>query len=166
MSPQMLLRAGDILLYRPTPFHMSSFWTWPFGQLISIKTWHHISHVEIYDGNQCSLASRDGKGVGRYPLRLSELTYVLRPQVSLDLIAGRKWFDQMAGTPYGWMDLLEFVGAPVDRKGIVCSPFAAGFLRACQWNVFPTDPVVKIAPFQFLDLVGPECSLAYGPLAQ
>ena len=155
------LKAGDIMLFRPTPFHWKSFYTWPFGQMIKIKTWHPISHVEVYDGQQQSVASRDGQGVGRYPVRLSELAYVLRPQVPLDLSKGHAWFDTMNGTPYGWLDLLDFVGAPVDRKGIVCSPFAAGYLRACGWSVFPTDPINKIAPFQFLDLVGPDCTVAY-----
>lgn len=164
-TSQLLLKAGDILLYRPCKFQWKSWWTWPFGQLIAVKTWHHISHVELYDGNKNSLASRDGKGVARYPTRLSELTYVLRPTVALNLDAGRKWFETELGTPYGWLDLLNFIGLPVDKRGVVCSPFVVGFLRASGWNVFPADKDICIAPFQFLDLVGRECEIAYGPLA-
>lgn len=146
------LAPGDIMLYRPNGI---------FGRIIQIKTWHNISHVEIYDGRQLSLASRDGKGVDRYPVRLSELAYVLRPTVPLDLVKGRAYFDSMKGTPYGWVDLLDFAGFNVDKKGIVCSPFATGFLRAAGWNVFPTDPINKVSPFQFLDLIGGGCVLAY-----
>lgn len=155
MNPAKLqLRQGDVLLYRPVGI---------FGRLIQVKTWHSISHVEVYDGNLQSVASRDGEGVDRYPLRVSELAYVLRPNVLMDFNAGHRYFDTMKGTPYGWFDLLAFVGVTHNFRGIVCSPFATGYLRACGWNVFPLDPIDKIAPFQFLDLVGPECSIAYEP---
>lgn len=152
MDTKLYLREGDIMLYRPKKF---------FGWLIATKTWHKISHVEVYDGNFQSLASRDGQGVGRYPLRLSELAYVLRPSVPLDLAKGRAYFESMKGTPYGWCDLVDFLGFSLDTTGIVCSPFAAGFLRAAGWHVFPTDPINKVAPFQFLDLVGAGCEIAY-----
>lgn len=153
----VFLKPNDILLYRPAGI---------FGRLISIKTWHAISHVEIYDrvdpdGSRWSVASRDGLGVDRYPLRLSELTYILRPTVPLNRVAGQQYFDSLKGTPYGWVDLLDFIGLNVNTRGIVCSPFAAGYLRAEGWPVFPADPINKVAPFQFLDLVGSECQLAY-----
>ena len=152
---KLRLRAGDILLYRPASI---------YGRLIAIKTWHAISHVEVYDGQCRSLASRDGKGVDRYPVRLSELAWVLRPLNPLDLSNGRAFFDTMRGTPYGWLDLLAFLGLSIDTAGIVCSPFAAGFFRACGWHVFPTDHINKVAPFQFLDLVdGDDCEVAYSP---
>lgn len=151
---KLCLRAGDILLYRPAGI---------FGRLIQVKTWHSISHVEIYVGGFESVASRDGKGVDRYPLRLSELAYVLRPNVRLTLSDGLTYFAAWKGAPYGWLDLLAFFGITANFKGIVCSPFAAGFLRACGWNVFPADRVEDVAPFQFLDLVGPQCAIAYGP---
>lgn len=151
---KLYLQAGDTLLYRPAGV---------FGWLISVKTWHRISHVEVYDGNYHSLASRDGLGVGRYPIRLSELAYVLRPTAKLDLAAGRRWFDAMKGTKYGWWDLANFVGIPVNTPGIVCSPFAAGFYRAAGWRVFPVDPINRIAPFQFLDLVGEGYEEIYNP---
>lgn len=155
MTVKYRLKAGDILLYRPKGL---------FGQIIGIKTWHEIAHVEIYDGLHQSLASRDGLGVDRYSVRLSELAYVLRPKHPLDIGAGRRYFYKMKGTSYGWLDLLNFVGLPINAPGIVCSPFAAGFLRACGWPVFPADPIERVAPFQFLDLIGDECQIAYGPL--
>ena len=144
---------GDILLYHPSGV---------FGHLIAVKTWHRVSHVEIYVGAAQSVASRDGVGVGQYPLRLAQLAFALRPRVPLNWTAGLAYFESMKGQPYGWWDLFEFVGAPVNRKGIVCSPFAAGLLRACGWPVFPTDPIEKVAPFQFLDLIEPGvCDLVY-----
>lgn len=155
MGKLYLLRPGDIMLYRPKGI---------FGQLIAVKTWHRISHVEIYNGGKQSVASRDGVGVGEYPVRLEELAYVLRPRLVLDLPAARKWFESVKGQPYGWLDLLDFVGLPANGPGMVCSPFATDFLRHAGWPVFPTDPVEKIAPFQFLDLIGEECVVAYGPM--
>lgn len=154
MADKLLLRAGDILLYRPKGI---------FGRIIQIKTWHRISHVEIYAGNQRSYASRDGQGVNVYPIRLSELAYVLRPTVPLDLAKGQAYVDTMKGTPYGWLDLLDFAGLNVDRTGIICSAFATEYLRAAGWDVFPTDPARYVSPFQFLDLVGNGCVIAYGP---
>lgn len=166
MAQPYQLKAGDIMLYRPVKMTWRNFLTWPFGQLICIKTWHHISHVEVYDGDGFSWASRDGRGFDRYPSRVSELTYILRPTVTLDLNAARYWARQMIGTPYGWIDLLNFIGVPVDRHGIVCSPAATGYFRAGGWDIFPTDPINKIAPFQFLDLVEPGiCDMVYGPMA-
>lgn len=158
--PRILLKPNDILLYKPASF---------FGRLISIKTWHAISHVEVYkgideSGDRCSYASRDGIGVGKYPLRLTDLVYILRPHKYLDRVAGDQFFQRLEGTPYGWMDLLNFIGVPVDRKGIVCSAFVAGYLRAEGWDVFRTDNINKVAPFQFLDLVGDGddcCSIVY-----
>jgi cell wall-associated NlpC family hydrolase len=161
VTPQLYLRPGDILLYHPTPFQLKHFWTWPFGQLIRRHTGHAISHVEVYDGQRFSWASRDGKGVNRYPLRLSELSYVLRPTMPLDLRTARAWATGMIGTPYGWLALAEFLDFSIHTRGIVCSPFVASWLRQAGWNVFPEDPVDKIAPYQFLDLVGPECQVAY-----
>lgn len=146
------LKSGDILLYRPSGL---------FGRLIAVKTWHAISHVEIYAGIQRSFASRDGLGVDHYPVRTQDLAYVLRPQVLLDFVGGVEWFEQHKGAPYGWLDLLNFIGVPIDSHGMVCSSFAAGFLRACDWDIFPTDPINRVAPFQFLDLVGPQCVIAY-----
>ena len=146
------MKPGDIMLYRPSSL---------FGALISVKTWHRISHVEVYDGDKCSLASRDGLGVARYPARLDHLAYVLRATQRLDIAKGRAYFERWKGMPYGWLDLLNFVGVPVNAKGIVCSPFAAGYLRAAGWDVFPEDPIEKVAPFQFLDLIGEACVVVY-----
>jgi hypothetical protein len=148
MEPVVDLKAGDCLLYSPTGI---------FGSLIALKTWHPIAHVEVYVGDHgypMSVASRDGQGVNFYPLRTKQLAYVLRPTNPLDLACGLRYARRMTGTPYGWRDLLNFVGYKVDRHGIVCSPFATEFYRACGWNIFPLDTANQVAPFQFQSLVG------------
>jgi len=143
----MNLKPGDCLLYAPRGF---------FGWVIATKTWHKVAHVEVFAGlGPSSVASRDGIGVGRYPLRTSELEYVLRPRLPMDLACANRWFERVKGTKYGWLELANFVGVPVQNKGIFCSQFAAGYYRAAGLNLFPEDPPDKVAPFQFLDLVGP-----------
>ena len=149
MSPTLVtLKAGDCLLYKPKGF---------FGRLIALKTWHPVGHVEVYDGaeidfptGRASWASRDGKGVGRYDYRENGLLYVLRPTIGFDLAASRRWARRMNGTPYGWADLANFVGLNVDKCGIICSSFVAGYYRAGGWKQFPEDEINDIAPFQFL----------------
>jgi hypothetical protein len=137
------LQVGDVLLYRGR-----GLYSW----FIGLKTWHfNVSHVEVYVGDLQSAASRDGKGVGLYPVRLSDLAYVLRPAVPFQPRAAMWWFYKEAnGLSYGWSDLLQFVGLNINGKGMVCSPFATEFLRAGAVPVFNKEPALKIAPFQFL----------------
>lgn len=136
-----MIEAGDVLLYRPTGL---------FGRLIAVKTWHPISHVEVSIGHGRTVASRDGLGVGQYPQRDAQLAHVLRPTRPINLAAAMAYFDRVNGQPYGWLDLLAFLGASVDGPGIVCSPFATAFLRAGGLPIFRTEDARKIAPFQFL----------------
>jgi hypothetical protein len=131
---------GDVLLYRPKGL---------FGWIIRIKTWHPVGHCEVYIGNGESVASRDGQGVGRYPLRTSELFMVCRPKGHFNRIAAMKWFLALPKTPYGWLDLLAFAGVKHDAKGIVCSPFCTEFQRAGGIDIFNGEPSRFIAPFQF-----------------
>lgn len=136
-----LLRAGDVLLYRPVGF---------YGLLIWVKSWHPIAHVETFVGNGESIASRDGLGTGVYPLRLSELAIVCRPRVPVDIAGARARFEQLPHRPYGWLDLLEFIGLDVDAPGIVCSPCATEVMRdAGLVDLFNGEPAKMIAPFQF-----------------
>ena len=149
-SPQ--LQPGDCLLYAPRGF---------FGWVIATKTWHKVAHVEVYDRLGFSYASRDGVGVGRYPVRMEDLAYVLRPQVSLNLDLGRAYAERVKGTKYGWLELANFVGLPVRNFGIFCSQFETAFYRACGWHIFPEVEPDQVAPFEFLDLVGQGFSLVY-----
>lgn len=146
------LKPGDILLYRPKGI---------FGWIIAAKTWHNVSHCEVYDGAGKSWASRDGIGVNLYPWRDTELAWVLRPTMKLNLPWARRWAKDRIGTPYGWLDLLNFINIPIDAPGIVCSAFLTKFLRQAGWNVFPTDPARKVAPSQFLDLIGDRLNIVY-----
>lgn len=135
-----LLKPGDILLYGPSSI---------YGWIIKLKTWHPISHVEIYDGNGMSWASRDGIGVNIYPFRSAQLAVVLRPTQPIDMVVAREWARHMVGVPYGWLDLLAFVGSKKRFKGIVCSPFVCRFAKVGGLNLFGPEPCHFIAPFQF-----------------
>ncbi len=141
-EPQLALASrmqpGDVLLYRPAGL---------FGWGIRIKTGGPQSHAELYIGNRQALASRDRQGTGRYPWRLSQLGWVLRPTVPFDRDACLDWFEhQGAGQPYGWSDLLTFFGVPVNGPGVVCSPFVVYALRAAGVPIFGTTPPERIAP--------------------
>ena len=150
----MTLHPGDVLLYRPTGI---------FGWVIATKTWHQVGHCEIYLGAGVSVASRDGLGVGIYPLRTADLATVCREAprtcayggethtfpLRFDLAKALAWYRIQPAQPYGWLDLLQFVGLNIDSKGIVCSPFATEFLRAGGLDPFNHEPSLKIAPFQF-----------------
>jgi hypothetical protein len=136
------LKAGDVLLYKPKGL---------FGWFIRVKTWHAVAHVECYIGDGFSVASRDGIGVGKYPLRTSELVTVCRPidAVVLNWPRALAWFDRQKGTRYGWIDLLQFAGLNVDADGIVCSPFIARFCRMLGYDPFNGEDPQKVAPFEF-----------------
>ncbi len=138
------LKPGDILLYKPKPRSL-------FGWLISLKTWHKISHCECYTGAGFSVASRDGIGVGKYPLRATELAMVCRPkpEILLNWTKAWLWFEKQKGTPYGWADLGQFFGLNMDADGIVCSPFLARFVRVLGYDPFNGEDASRIAPFQF-----------------
>lgn len=136
---------GDVLLYRPASV---------FGWVIAVKTWHRCTHVEVYAGDAQSWASRDGLGFAKYPIRLSQLGWVLRPTRPLDLAAANRWAALKVGTPYGWLELLNFVGIPLDGHGMFCSDAIVEYLRRGGWAIFPEDRTTQVAPFEFLDLVG------------
>lgn len=136
------LKPGDVLLYKPTSI---------YGWIIRVKTWHSVSHVEIYLGNGKSSASRDGIGVNIYPLRLDGLTCVMRPKQAFDTQKATAFTKSHAGTPYGWLDLLNFTGLRIHTKGIVCSPWVTEVLRNNNIPIFNDEDSDLIAPFQFLD---------------
>lgn len=134
------LLPGDVLLYRPKGL---------FGWIILLKTWHRVGHVEVYVGSGESVASRDKVGVGRFPLRTNGLFKVCRPKEPFDLAAALEWFETVNGEPYGFLDLVRFVGIPVDGPGRVCSSFAVTFQRKGGVNGFNGEPANNVAPFQF-----------------
>lgn len=142
-----LLKPGDCLLYRPKGF---------FGFLIREKTWHKIAHCEMYVGNGASVASRDGKGVGQYPWRNTELAYVLRPpQSEINWPEFWKWFRTVNGQPYDWFGLARFawggdIGTGNNGK-MFCSEFLTRAYRKLVAKVIgDEEDADAVAPFEFL----------------
>lgn len=136
-----LLRAGDTMLY----FSRSAV-DWA----IALKTWTRVAHVEIYDGEGMSVASRNGLGVNRYPVRWLDLAAVRRPKFNPDLVSAERWFSLTArGQKYDWLGLLCFTlavrqGSP-DR--MFCSEFWTRWMRkaGCEpfnpaWDADRTPP--------------------------
>lgn len=134
---------GDCLLYSPSGIS---------GLIIALKTWHKIAHVEIVAEKGFSYASRDGIGVGKYPLRLAQLKYILRPETYNSTLAD-EYFQSVNGQKYDFKGLLCFAlavkqGSP-DRQ--FCSEFATNLYRAGGCSVFPVgNSADTIAPFEFL----------------
>lgn len=139
------LRIGDVLLYGGNGL---------FSRLIQIKTWSRYSHVEIYDGNGLSVASRDGIGVGRYQVRLDGLRVILRPLAKFDPTPARLWFSTVDGQPYDWFGLLSFMSAKRQGRNNwkqFCSEFAVRYLRAGGVEPFTkTTDADSIAPGEFM----------------
>ncbi len=135
------LRPGDVLLYKPAS---------TFGKLIVFHTGGPCSHAELYVGEGLSLASRDGQGTGCYALRTSDLGWVLRPTPPFSVDAARAWFNRTGHQAYGWSDLLQFCGYPVNGDGVVCSPYVVYLLRAGGVQVFKDIAPERIAPNDFL----------------
>lgn len=117
------LMPGDVLLYGGRSF---------MSRLIQIKTWSRYSHCEMYDGGGYSLASRDGIGVGRYPVRGDGLLAILRVRVPMDMDAIRNWHETVDGQPYDWWGLLAFTSAKIQGREnfkMFCSEYLARALR-------------------------------------
>jgi hypothetical protein len=157
--PVELLATGDHLLY-----DVDSLWSDPGGFLcdwvIRTKTWSDVAHIEIYDGNGMSLASRAG-GVNRYPFRAQGLKYILRPN-TWNHVAATAYFLTVKGQGYDWKGLLCFTLAV--RTGAngkqFCSEFARNLDAAAgcpsfykQWPADLTAPgMFKASPaFIWLD---------------
>jgi len=119
------LQAGDLLLYGGASL---------INRLIQIKTWSRYSHVEMYEGGGLSLASRNGLGVGRYPVRTDGLLMILRlrPWVPFSMAAVRQWFPYVDGQEYDWWGLFAFFAATrrgPDNYKMQCAEFCARALR-------------------------------------
>lgn len=142
MKHLSLMQPGDLLTYAPSGF---------FGWLIRAKTWHAVAHVEVFAGDGNSVASRDGKGVGLYPLRTQGLIGIYRPKGAFDVFAAKRWFLKVNGWPYDWKGIMGFT--PMVKGGskgkMFCSEFATEFYRAGGVEPFAaSEPADKIAPFQ------------------
>lgn len=158
---ELRLKPGDCLLYHPKPGSV-------FGWLIARKTWHNVSHCELYTGKGKSFASRDGIGVGLYPLRESEIAYVLRPGETLDWAAFWKWFYTVNGQKYDWVGLLRFVytksGSTGNNDKQFCSEAMARAYRALKAKVFnEAEDADAIVPAGFL--LSPNLTIVETPLS-
>lgn len=144
MSLPVTVQPGDVLLYRGGGF---------FSKLIALKTWHNISHVEIYAGGLQNAASRDGIGVGMYDVRENGLVAILRPTGDFDINAALDWFETVIGQKYDWLGLLRFAWfgrIPTGNNNKqFCSEFATRFLRAGGCDPFPREDADAVAPYQF-----------------
>lgn len=149
-----ILEVGDALLYYGqspvvSPQRRADFVDWS----IAVKTGYWLSHIEIYDGEGMSVASRNGIGVNRYPLRLDGLVLVRRPVGIIDRETAEKWFQREArGQKYDFKGLLCFWLAV--RQGshakMFCSEFALRWYRKAQ--IQPLNPDVdadRTAPCEF-----------------
>jgi hypothetical protein len=128
-----LLRPGDILLYDTHSL---------FGYLIKVKRGEKYTHIEVYIGDNKSVASRDGVGVGKYDLRLSDLAAIYRTKGELRLEQGMEWFKTVEGQKYDWLGLLSFAWAKfrgLNNNKMFCSEFVTRFLRACGIEPFNRD---------------------------
>lgn len=137
------VQPGDVLLYRPSGV---------FGWLIALKTWHAIAHCEAYAGRGYAVASRDGVGVGRYPVRREGLVRILRPVPAVDMDAAMAWFATVDGQKYDWLGLIRFATwrAQHPRDRMFCSAFLTRWLRAGHAEPFqPDEDADSIAPFEF-----------------
>jgi hypothetical protein len=119
------------------------------------KTWSQAVHVEVYIGGDKSVAARWPR-LKVYPLRKHGLLHVLRPVGKLDMGAGMEWFYAHAeGLPYAFWELVNFClpFGQINVRGMVCSPFAARFIKHCGQLLFaPNYDFDKIAPADFLKL--------------
>jgi hypothetical protein len=144
------LRPGDILLYEGRGV---------FSAAIRLKTWSHISHVEIADYCGTAVASRDGLGVGRYPLRYEGLVCVMRVPADFNLEKARAWFATVDGQRYDWLGLAAFLGTGLQgwsNNRQFCSEFATRYLRAGGINLFHGWDADGIAPGEFRKQTIPE----------
>jgi len=129
-----LLRPGDILLYDKNTL---------FNWLIKLKRGEKYAHVEIYAGGDQSLASRNGIGVGRYPLRLDGLAAIYRVTKPFEFEIGERWFeDEANGQGYDWIGLANFIWAKWQGREngkMFCSEFVARFFKKMGVPLFSDE---------------------------
>ena len=137
-----ILKPGDIMLFNTLDL---------VDDVIDFKTGSDVAHIEIYAGGSKSYASRNGIGVGLYPVRITGLRYVRRPVGVLDIGALEDFFNKVDGAKYGFGDILENINWNLPLPGYDCSHFAAALLRYGNCPQFDgTYPEPKITPRDFL----------------
>jgi len=152
-DPSVLL-PGDLLLYRPSTF---------FGYVIAVKTWSRVSHVEVYIGKNESVGSREKTGVRTYPLRTSNVGFVLRAKHKPDMDSAMLWFFAKAiGQKYDYLGLLCFTLAVNQGSWSkqFCSEFAKRFMEHSGVEAIARHwPADKVAPGSYL--MSPELQIVW-----
>lgn len=145
-GPLPELQFADCLLYNTK---------WDFVDfIIRLKTWGPAAHTEVYCGGGFSVASRNGIGVNRYPLRKEGLVAVLRPKSPVDRESAMAWFYKTAcRQKYDFLGLMCFFLAvkrgSTDRQ--FCSEFDTNFYRAGAFEPFSPDVSADtVAPRTYL----------------
>ena len=143
------LRPGDHLLYGPGRSLVN--------RIICVKTWSPVSHIEIHVGNGRSVASRNGIGVGDYPIRLGDLAFILRPLapgLAQGVPRAQAWFMRDAnGQRYDWLGLMVFFLAVHrgSKDRMFCSEFATRWDRHAGIRaIAPHWDADAVAPGDFL----------------
>lgn len=142
------LQSGDSILYSTSDL---------VDGLIEDHTGGPVAHIEVYEGQGQSVASRNGLGVNRYPLRTVGAIYVLRPNVDVDVVAATEWFETVKGEGYDWVGLLNFFrpGETVTPHELFCSAFGCLWYRAGKANLFhPSWYANKLSPVDYLKVPG------------
>ena len=127
VNPLPELKRGDFLLYGAKSWHDIA------SQFVMRRTaFGYAVHVEIYDGDGISTASRNGIGVNKYLFRRADLISVRRAAQAWNYDAAFQWFISTAkGQKYDWLGLLCFTyavkqGSP---SHMFCSEYATNFAR-------------------------------------
>jgi len=148
------MQPGDCLVYQ------SSSW---IGRLIAIKTWdpNRASHVEVVWDAATAIGARP-QGVARYPIRVSDLVAIMRPDPArFNMAAGQAWFLRCAdGARYDTLGLGRFYLAgsrfsrwlPPSEDKLFCSELATRFYRAAGITPFHHMPDDLVPPGWFITL--------------
>lgn len=111
-----------------------------------------VAHVEFYEGNGKSLASRNGIGVDRYDFRDDGRVAVLHNPL-IDVPAFTAQFEKIKGQKYAFKSLEGFVtGEPATEPNAkICSAMVAYCLLTQPFHTFGhLWPYSQIDPSDFL----------------
>ena len=146
MPPDIELRQGDILCYRPKGL---------MGWAIATKTFHNWAHVEMVWVPQVTSAAARRDGVNLYTMRWDGLGRVLRPPEGFNFGRAVRYFAEVRGQGYDWIGLLAYFRlgkGKGDRQ--FCSELCTTLMRA-GWpahtvpDIFNGEDSRIIPPYYF-----------------
>lgn len=157
------VQPGDILIYWNPSL---------LGYAIAFKTWHKVSHVALYIGDDKSVEARLD-GVNYYPTSYEGVIAVMRPTVTFNLGKALEWFEKgdllapegerviPRGQGYDWKGILGFLTqGPGKYLAQFCSELLTRLFRWGGIDLFPRADADKVAPFQVLYLPDPPVKVA------